>query len=246
MLRPGQQAMNRDGSIHSDFYRWLAQLLQELRFGAIPPGAIIWAHLTTDQLTDYFDADGLGNAGSQFDGLQICNGNNGAPDWRDRFVRMSTSASGTTGGSDSSAHTHAIDHDHASFTSAAESGHTHAIDHDHASFSSGSTAITSAQMPAHTHSLGTVAEFIGGGAGDYDIASAGTDWQDRNNTGSTGTGDGHTHTVDVPALTGTSGASSGHTHAVDVPALTGTSGAASATDNKPAYITAVALMRVAA
>lgn len=159
--------------------------------GVVPLKGIIHAYLTAAELATNFSS-GLGVIRTDYEGWAICDGSNGTPNLASKFVRSQTTGAGTTGGSDSSAHTHAIDHDHGSFTS-------------------GATTLTSGEIPAHTHSLGIVPEFVGGGTGAYNVttnAVAPLNWQDRTATGSTGSGGSHTHAVDVPALTGTSGAAS--------------------------------------
>lgn len=115
---------------------------------------------------------------------------------------------GSTGGSDSVTvgtgnlppHSHAIDHDHAAFTSGGESGHTHSINHDHPN------STISGQYNTNTSTGGTSNRI--------------TDIQ--NKVGGTGTA--FTIDVDLPNFTGSSGASTGHTHNIDVPNFTGSSG----------------------
>jgi hypothetical protein len=52
-------------------------MLGEIRMYSGPPGG------DTDPT---FDKDGKGKAGGQYDGWQICNGNNGSPDMSDQFI----------------------------------------------------------------------------------------------------------------------------------------------------------------
>ena len=76
--------------------------------GTIPIKGIIFAYLTAQNIIDYFDATGLGDAGS-FIGWAICNGSNGTPDGRGKFFRLPdawTTGAGATGGNDAVAHTH--------------------------------------------------------------------------------------------------------------------------------------------
>lgn len=77
--------------------------LQVLSF---PPGAIIPAYLTAEQVSGGFDDSGKGKRGTPYDGWLICNGSNGTPRLHEKFLRFSASAAGGEGGSDSSAHTH--------------------------------------------------------------------------------------------------------------------------------------------
>lgn len=135
----------------------------------------------------------------------------------------------TSGG----AHTHSIDHDHASVTSAAGSAHTHSIDHDHAAATTDSqgghshfvenndltTNITLTSSNYLARSYDATNDF------SYDLKGSNT-VADRGNTSTAGA---HTHSVDLPNFTGTSGSESSHTHAVDLPNFTGTSGSTSHT-----------------
>jgi microcystin-dependent protein len=116
----------------------------------------------------------------------------------------------------SGAHTHSIDHDHSSFTSAAESGHTHTIDHDHGSFTSTAASATTQRATVPWTGSGTAGGdayfntcYLVGGTTGGEVSQP---WG------------GHTHSIDVPNYTGASGASSGHTHSIDVPNFSGTSG----------------------
>lgn len=250
-LRTAQPAIRGGPPLDGDLYRWLASLMTAVQL-AVPPKGIVLASLTAAEVSANFDGTGLGNSPGKYEGWAICNGNNGTPSLDGRFPRFEVSAAGGTGGSDSSAHTHAIDHDHGSFTSAAESGHTHAIDHDHGSFTSGAGS-------AHSHGVGTLANAAESshthGEGSYtaDIALAGsafifanltgagtftaTNKQEvtaaavsdssagltgSNVSGTSAAGSSHNHTI-----SGSTATEAAHTHAVDVPGLTGTSGASS-------------------
>jgi hypothetical protein len=192
-LRTAQPVTRGGPPIDGDLYRWLASLMTAAQF-AVPPKGVINAYLTAAEVSANFDATGLGNSPGAYEGWAICNGSNDTPNLTDRFVRAKVTGAGATGGADSSAHTHAIDHDHASFTSGSEAAHTHAIDHDHASTASGSPSATveiasgtgsTVATSTHTHNT--------------DLAQI---------TASSGAGSAHSHSVDVPALTGASGAAS--------------------------------------
>ena len=137
----------------------------------------------------------------------------------------------TLAGGNLPAHTHAIDHNHASATSGAASAtaHTHAIDHNHAT-------ATSSSAGAHQH----------GGQFTAYAVSAGGVWLARRQqdtattTTLTESAGAHTHTVDLPAFTGASGSGgAAHTHSIDLPAFTGASGSAGSGtpfSNLPPYI----------
>jgi hypothetical protein len=123
-------------------------------------------------------------------GWAICDGSSGTPDMRDRFpVGVSgTKALGTTGGAASASTSSSGGHDHGGAT--------------------GSTAITEAQMPAHTHEVaggylvngnGTTDGIDGGPQANAAVISTPV-------TSSVGGGGGHTHTIT---------AESNHNHSVD-------------------------------
>lgn len=152
----------------------------------------------------------------------------------------------------SGSHTHAIDHDHASFTSGAEGAHTHTINHDHASFTSGAGSAHSHSID-HNHASATTssdgdhyhfmmsdeissttptAATVGfgrsytgaGGIYAYDLKASVSNPVTQARTSTDGA---HTHTLDLPNHTGSSGSESSHTHTIDVPAFTGSSGVGS-------------------
>lgn len=143
-------------------------------------------------------------------------------------------------------HTHAIDHDHTSFTSGTGSNHTHtlshthAIDHDHPS-----TSVTGSAQQYST----TTNPASGAFAAPYVRDSDGSKYADGQydelrfyiNGGSSYIQPGDmdwlligsvSQSVNLPAFTGSSGAASqsttsgesSHTHSIDVPSYTGSSG----------------------
>jgi hypothetical protein len=240
--------------------------LASQQVGVTPIKGVVMADLSGSDITAYFDGTGLGIVGQPWENWALCNGNNGTRNLTGKFLRLSTAAAGGVGGADSSAHTHAVDHDHGSFTSGSEAAHTHAVDpgsftsgdeaahthavdHDHGVFNSaGEGAHTHAVD--HTHGLGN--DFTPGVSKSLSLSFSGTSGVGSAHvhavnppafTGASGVGSSHAHAVDVPSTT--SGVGSSHTHDVDTPAFTGTSGAASATDNKPAYTEMVPVMRIA-
>lgn len=144
----------------------------------------------------------LGNVPS---GWQVCDGTNGTPDLRGQFVRGAggSFAFGATGGATN-----------ATGVTSSEGAHTHT-----ASGTSGSTTLTEAQMPEHTHRLygsetGSVATLleplshglcgIKGGAGRQftDESGDGSDLVEP-----AGGTEGHTHSVSV-----TTSSNGAHTH----------------------------------
>lgn len=225
----------------------------------MPSGAIVGFYLTAADVADTTKFDDTGLGVGNYDGWAICNGENGTPDLDGRYMRLVTSGGGDLVGSDSSAHTHAVDHDHGSFTSGAEAAHTHAVDHDHGSFNSGAEAahthavdhdhasFNSGAEAAHVHAPGILVQ--AGAAGPVaQISDPGTSHLHTVDVpafaGASGAGSSHLHAVDVPAIVAASGAGSSHTHAIDVPSISATSGAASVTDNRPASVEVVPLMRL--
>lgn len=188
-----------------------------------------------------------------YDGLEsnipiawhLCNGNNGTPDLRDKFVRCAYDgdAVGDTGGSDNAplrAHTHTgPSHTHTgpSHTHTGPS-HYHSIAHNHASYTTSSNG-------AHTHNLEMKLH-----------STVGDNLHSPSSTGSAGGGylttDGaHTHTFDVPYFTGNSGnAGTGATGSSGTGTTsssgTGDTGSASyGGDNKPAYYSLAYIKRIA-
>ena len=149
-------------------------------------------------------------------GWALCNGANGTPDLRDRFVvgAGGTRAPGVTGGA-------------ASGTTSSAGSHTH-------SGSTGGTALTTAQIPSHTHTgttstngahthgtagtgsgSGILSGRVGGGDFAYELFSGGTgnfstsssgDHNHTFTTNATGEGASHAHTINSDGA---------HTHTVD-------------------------------
>jgi len=199
--------------------------------GALPPKTVINVYLSTIDAS-YFDTTGLGMSSGPYAGWALCNGKNGTPDLGNRFVRVNNGVSGATGGSDTLAHTHAIDHDHAAFASAAESAHTH-------------------PTPAHSHILpigwdNSNSYWTGDSTG---LPLYGSVVVTANRSPGGPVGSGFVSTLTRMASTdssgaGTSGAGAAHAHTVDPPAFAGSSGPASATDNRPAYFELAAIMRL--
>jgi microcystin-dependent protein len=153
-------------------------------------------------------------------GWALCNGSNGTPDLRDRFVvgAGSTYAVGNTGGAATvtlteaqiPSHTHTIS---ATATSAAAGSHSH------------TATITD---PGHTHAVS------GGGTDD----SAGT-LVDRA-SGVTGS------VVTASATTGISialGTVAAHTHAISVSAAAATTGGGGSHENRPPYYALAYIMK---
>jgi hypothetical protein len=184
-----------------------------------------------------------GNAGSIPAGWALCDGNNGTPDLRDRFIvgAGATYAVGTIGGatnhthdtvigtpttSTSGAHSHAT----ATGTTGSESAHTHGIN---------PPSTTTSSSGAHTHGGGTlqysrgvnVAGTFSGGSFSINLSSGSASgyFQPADWNGATDSQGAHTHTVDIASFT--SAAGSAHSHSI--PALT--------TDSQGAHTHTVAI-----
>ncbi len=71
-----------------------------LGIGMVPPGAIVMFAGDIDQV---FDVEGTGRKDTPYEGWQLCNGKNGAPDLQDRFVAAAGRSYkiGDNGGADS-------------------------------------------------------------------------------------------------------------------------------------------------
>ena len=199
-------------------------------------------------------------------GWALCDGNNGTPDLRDRFVVGAAGAYsvGDTGGAAS--HTHSVAmggnatdtagaHTHSlSGSTDAESGHTHGIN---------PPSTTTSSAGAHTHGWGTLqfgrqVDFNGsaGSGGPWIISvfsstSTSPLFDIKFSGGATASGGAHTHSVDIASftsaagsahshtLTGASAASAGaHAHTIS---FTVTSGS---TDSRPPYYALCYIMKL--
>lgn len=146
------------------------QALQTSITTAVPAGVIVmWS----------------GSASAIPSGYTLCDGSNGTPDLRNRFIlgAGSTYSVGATGGSTSAT------------TTDTQGAHTH-------TGATGSTTLTEAQIPSHTHSVPAgnyvTHGFIAGGGDAFSSSFSAT-------TGATGGGAGHTHTISSDG---------GHSHTV--------------------------------
>ncbi|MET0385757.1 MAG: hypothetical protein ABW321_07345 [Polyangiales bacterium] len=196
----------------------------------MPPKSVVSAYLNAEEIAASFDETGLGLKESVYAGWAICNGQNGTPDLAGRFVRSSTQGAGATGGDDNVGHTHPIDHDHDVFSCSPEGEHTH-------------------QTPAHQHVLpigfdNGVAYFTAGAdIGPIFGSEVRTEW--RSALGVAGFEVAATRMAWTEnAGSGTSGPGTPHAHVIDVPPHVGSSGPSSVTDNRPAFIELVPLMRL--
>jgi microcystin-dependent protein len=139
-------------------------------------------------------------------GWALCDGTNGTPNLRDRFVvgAGTTYAVGATGGST---------------TSGFGGGHTHtentAGSHSHGG-TSGLHALTLAQIPAHTHSYSALNT-----TGPHPTGSGSTEARGNvttNTSGSAGSGQAHNHTISLDGShSHTINAVGDHTHSAVPP-----------------------------
>jgi microcystin-dependent protein len=188
----------------------------------------------------------------------LCNGSNGTPNLRDRFVvgAGTSYAVNATGGANTvtldatmiPAHTHSLS---ASGTTSGQSndhvhsGTTSAVSNDHSHTFSGTTGT---DFPDHVHY--THGPFGGGGNPGGSLNTAWPGGQDYSTTGAStrhqhsfsGTTSGisanHTHTVT------TGGVSTNHTHTVTVTGTTGNgTGGGLAHENRPPYLALAYIMK---
>lgn len=192
-------------------------------------------------------------------GWVLCDGNNGTPDLRDRFILGAAAgeAPGATGGS----HTKTLTttelpgHTH-TFTAASAGAHTHtgttgnqSVSHTH--------AFTTASGGSHTHSISSVSHSHGYritnpranfGTGSYVGERDGTQSTTDSNTHkhTAGTGGSHTHTGTTGAQSVshthnfTTGSAGSHTHT----GTTGTTGSGQAFDIRPKYYKLAFIMKL--
>ena len=150
---------------------------------------------------------------------------------------------GKTGGSYTAvntAHTHAINHDHAEFNSGLQTAnHTHEHPHTHP-INHGHGTLTTSESGAHNHQPSAGDGFyayVSGGVGAENNAivnNPATSPKDSLGAGATDTSETHHHTLAIPTTTGVnSGAvseattgtmSQSHAHPVNIPSYTGISG----------------------
>lgn len=177
----------------------LAKLAAAVQAFLVPVGTIV-AYGGSSAPTGWLLCDGSTFNATTYSSLNTVLGGNTLPDMRGRFP-MGKTASGTgstllgTGGSNTigetnlPSHTHSINHDHASFTSAGMSANA-TLSH------SGTTVSTYGYIGSHDHLLsdGTLSTGADGGTnvGSTTLSISNHDVS-------------HTHSIDVPAFTGTSG-----------------------------------------
>jgi hypothetical protein len=204
-----------------------------------------------------------GSSGSIPSGWALCNGANGTPDLRDKFVvgAGSAYAVGATGGATSHTHDTAIGtpttasagaHSHTTATgttgtgttgtgtSGSEAGHTHSVD---------PPSSVTGSAGSHTHGGGSLdidrevnPSGSGHSCGSYYLAiTSGTSAQLMNVcwNGSSGSGGTHTHTINIASFA--SGAGSSHSHSIPGLSVPGLSIPALETDSQGAHTHTVSI-----
>jgi len=167
---------------------------------------------------------------STLPGWYKCDGDNGTPDLRDKFIRCE-STSGNTGGSDDGVATH----NHTSEVQSANHKHTH----DHGSFTSAgsSAANTGDKNPSHTHYL--IGHMNSGrGSSRWETWYQGSQSTQRTTSSANinhSHSMAHTHSINVPSKT-SGNQSASHTHTIN---NNGTSGG-----NKPAYYSLIFIIKI--
>jgi hypothetical protein len=152
-----------------------------------------------------------GSVASVPGGWALCNGSNGTPDLRDRFVMGagSTYAVGATGGSTSGTTSSDGAHSHTA-TTASAGDHSHTV-------TVNNHTLTVAQLPSHNHRPGDALAGINSSTGgnrtfptgpfaEQQLSATGSGLG-HNHTASSGTAGAHTHTL-------TTASNGAHTHTV--------------------------------
>lgn len=184
-------------------------------------------------------------------GWYLCNGSNGTPDLRDRFVvgAGTTYAVGATGGSASTtlaeanlpAHTHSIS---SSGTTAASGDHTHTFSGTSSGQSVSHTHTATVTDPGHTHTTGgnntsgaTAGNWLSSlnSLGSNSVSTAVTGISVSNGNASVD----HTHTYSGT----TSAVSATHTHTFSFSGTSGSTGSATAFTNLPPYYALAYIMK---
>lgn len=143
-------------------------------------------------------------------GWAICDGTNGTPDLRNKFVvgAGSTYTMGASGGSTTATNPSTIN---LTGTTAAAGAHNH-------TGSTGSTALSPAQLPAHQHNFTDVYAIVG----DYGLGGSTASAYDRNGNyiypsfyaGNASDGDRDNGNYGFPSVTDSTGSNQGHNHSI--------------------------------
>lgn len=159
-----------------------------LGIGMVPPGGIV---MFSGDINQAFDAEGTGRKGTPYEGWQLCNGKNGAPDLQDRFVAAAgrNYKIGDQGGSDAVTLTAAQlpTHNHTG-TTAASGAHQHWIE---------GTNANGLAKRRRTYPGQTTVDMGYGGGRNADPGNA--QWRGKVNTDTTGS---HVHNFSTAAAGG--------------------------------------------
>lgn len=192
-----------------------------------------------------------GNTSNVPAGWQLCNGSNGTPDLRERFVLgAGTTAAHVTGGATSFSGTSGVAgaHDHGGgVTSSGSHSHTGTAAtsgyHTHTEQTAGH-ALTIEQMPEHTHQEYVGQGGVGSGTG-WIIYNAGSPAPSSLFTGPAGSSHGHTHGIfgdGNHTHSTTSNAAGDHTHAMS--GVLGHTHTVAVTGVRPPFYTLAYIMKV--
>lgn len=188
-------------------------------------------------------------------GWALCNGSNGTPDLRDRFVvgAGSTYSVGATGGANTvtldatqiPSHTHTVT---TTGSTSSENAHSHTFSGTTGNMSANASHNHTANVsdPGHTHTSPSNGAPNGGGAGAcFSSGQGNTPGQTTlsNTTGITvsiaSTSVEHTHT-----FSGTTSTAAAHTHTLTLSSTAGNTGGGLAHENRPPYYALAYIMRL--
>ena len=190
-------------------------------------------------------------------GWALCNGSNGTPDLRDRFVvgAGSTYAVGATGGANTvtldatmiPSHTHTVT---TTGSTSSENAHSHTFSGTTGNMSANASHSHNISDPSHSHVLGNSGNTggldLGGWSGPYMMASGVKDsnWSTTTQNATTGitinsTSVEHTHTY-----SGTTSTQAAHTHTLTLSSTAASTGGGLAHENRPPYYALAYIMRL--
>lgn len=95
-LQASQKSAEEDGSIHRGFFRWLDRLLAKVNQTDFI-SEVRYVDISSDDVANFFDTDGLGVRGKRFFGWALCNGSNGTRNLAGKIIRASVTAAGGAG-----------------------------------------------------------------------------------------------------------------------------------------------------
>lgn len=182
-------------------------------------------------------------------GWLLCNGTNGTPDLRDRFIvgAGSTYAVGATGGAATftlsvdqlPSHTHSVS---ASGTTSIQSnGHTHTFSGVSGAMNSNAVHSHGVSDPGHSHSIGY--QQIGGWQGPWQVLNS-NDAFKATTASFTGISINNANIDHTHSYSGTtSDISANHTHTVTVTGTSGSTGSGSSIENRPPYYALAYIMK---